>query len=280
MDMAEPRLSFLVCYNAYSDLLLNDDANRTLAEFIREKMRARVQKPEIAEKLMPDYRILTRRLAGDTQHCETFDRDNVSLVDVRRTPIERFTRTGIQVDGEVIELDAVIFATGFNAQTGAMDKVDIRGRGGLSLKQHWSGGMRTYLGMMSVGFPNLFWMNGPGSPFFNPILQAEYQGDWIARSIDELRQRGRTCIEPKPHSEEDWVNLTNAIGNKTLFPKSNNYYMGDNIPGKPRAVLFYFGGFPSYTEQCEEAAAKTYDTFALDRAEQETLGTDLLSSRR
>jgi cation diffusion facilitator CzcD-associated flavoprotein CzcO len=242
-------------YYVYTDVLLDEQANATLSEFARKKMSERINDPEIAEKLVPkEYPILTRRLSAETGYLETFNRDNVELIDVRENPIEKFTEKGIVVDGEEIELDVVIFATGFDVMTGAMDRIDIRGRGGQALKQRWGDGLTSYLGMMTHGFPNLIWMNGPGSPFYNPILMAEYQGDWLINVIDQLRANGQSCIEASPEAEATWVKLTNDIGDMTLFPKSNNYYMGDNIPGKPRRILFFFGGFPLYREQCDQAA--------------------------
>ncbi|TDU31227.1 cyclohexanone monooxygenase [Panacagrimonas perspica] len=253
----------LCLYYTYSDVLMSDAANQTLSDFVRAKMKARVKDPEIAEKLTPyEYPILTKRLSAETDYCETFNRDNVRLVDVRSTPIETFTETGIRVDGELIELDAVIFATGFDVMTGAMDRIDIRGRKGLTLKQRWSSGHTSYLGMMTHGFPNMIWMNGPGSQFFNPILQAEFQGDWIDKVIKSLKERGKTCFEATEESEDAWIRLNDDIANMTLFPKSKNYYMGDNIPGKARRILFYFGGFPSYRSACE-TAARDLDSFNL-----------------
>jgi cyclohexanone monooxygenase len=245
----------LCFYYTYTDILTSESANETLGEFIRSKTRERIRDPEVAEKLVPtDYHILTRRLSADTDYCETYNRENVTLVDLREKPIDGFYENGISVGGQMIDLDVIIFATGFDVMTGAMDRIDIRGRGNQSLKKRWETGHTSYLGMMTEGFPNLLWMNGPGSPFYNPLLQAEYQGQWISRLISTLKTNGKKCIEPLLESEAAWVKLNDDIGAMTLFPKSNNYYMGDNIPGKPRRILFYFGGFPSYREQCESAA--------------------------
>lgn len=258
----------LCFYNTYTDILLDESANETLSEFLRNKMRQRVRDPQIAEKLVPqDYPVLTRRLSADTDYCETFDRSNVSLIDVREDPIVRFETSGLRLQSGPVELDAMVFATGFDIQTGAMDKVDIRGRGGRSLKSDWSEGLSSYLGMMTRGFPNLIWLNGPGSPFFNPLLQAEFQGQWLDQLIRHMKQNRLQCVEPHLQDEKDWVQLTDAIGNATLFPKSRNYYMGDNVPGKPRRVLFFFGGFPAYREACEEAA-RDYSAFEFMDEEQ------------
>jgi len=237
-------------YYAYTDTIIDEESNQTLGDFAIKKMKARVNDPVVAEKLSPDYAILTRRLSPETNYLETFNQDNVHLVDLLESPLERITEKGIVVGGEEIELDVIIFATGFDVMTGAMDRIDIRGREGQSLKERWSGGLTSYLGMMTHGFPNYFWVNGPRSPFYNPILLAEYQGDLIFNAAKQLDDLGKDCLEAKADAEEAWVDLTNMIGDMTLFPKSNNYYMGDNIPGKPRRVVFFFGGFVAYEEQC------------------------------
>ena len=243
-------------YYAYTDSLLDDESNETLAEFAREKIRERVTDPELAEKLCPDYQILTRRLSPETDYLEVFNQDNVELVDLNDRPIERFTSNGIVVGGEEIELDAVVFATGFDVMTGAMDRIDIRGRDNRTLKARWAEGLTSYLGMMTHGFPNLFWVNGPHSPFYNPILLAEYQGDFICSLFSQVSSQNAQQVEANEDAERQYVQLTNEIGNMTLFPKSDNYYMGDNIPGKPRNVVFFFGGFPLYREQCSTAGAE------------------------
>lgn len=243
-------------YYAYTDTLLDEDSNASLADFARDKIRERVKDPATAEKLCPDYHILTRRLSPETNFLEAFNRDNVNLVDLKEKPIERFTETGIIVGGEEIVLDIVIFATGFDVMTGAMDRIDIRGRDQQSLKGHWKEGLTSYLGMMTRGFPNFFWINGPHSQFYNPILLAEFQCNLIFDALTEMEQDGKTSLEANADNEKGWVELTNQIGNMTLFPKSNNYYMGDNIPGKPRQTVFFLGGFPMYREQCQAAFDK------------------------
>lgn len=242
-------------YYAYTDSLLDDESNETLAEFAREKIRERVNDPQLADKLCPDYQILTRRLSPETDYLEVFNQENVELVDLNDRPIEHFTPNGIVVGGEEIELDAVVFATGFDVMTGAMDRIDIRGRDDRTLKARWSEGLTSYLGMMTHGFPNLFWVNGPHSPFYNPILLAEYQGDFICSLFSQVSAQNAQQVEADEDAERQYVQLTNEIGNMTLFPKSDNYYMGDNIPGKPRNVVFFFGGFPLYREQCSTAGA-------------------------
>ena len=240
-------------YYAFTDSLLDMDSNDTLAEFAREKIRARVNDPAIADKLCPTYPILTRRLSPETGYLEVFNQDHVRLIDLHDAPLRRFTANGIICGEEEIALDAVIFATGFDVMTGAMDRIDIRGRTGQPLKTRWSAGLTSYLGMMTHGFPNLFWLNGPHSPFYNPILLAEYQVNYLCELFRTLEQAGHTAVEARESAEEQYVDLTNRVGNQTLYPTSENYYLGDNIPGKPRNVLFWFGGFPFYRKQCRLA---------------------------
>ena len=240
-------------YYAFTDSLLDMESNRTLAEFARQKIRERVDDPAIAEKLCPDYPILTRRLSPETNYLEVFNQGNVHLIDLHDEGIRHFTHNGIVVGEREIALDAVIFATGFDVMTGAMDRIEIRGRAGESLKTRWREELTSHLGMMTHGFPNLFWVNGPHSPFYNPILLAEFQCDFIADLIADLSDRREDVIEAKAEEERLYVKLTNDIGNSTLYPESDNYYMGDNIPGKPRATLFWFGGFPFYRKQCRLA---------------------------
>ena len=240
-------------YYAFTDSLLNIESNRTLADFAREKIRERLDDPAIAEKLCPNYPILTRRLSPETNYLEAFNQPNVELIDLHEQPISHFTTNGIVVGDTEIELDAVIFATGFDVMTGAMDRIDIRGLEGEALKTRWAEGLSSHLGMMTHGFPNLFWINGPHSPFYNPILLAEFQCDYITDLITDMSDDGLDVLEANPTAEREYVQLTNDIGNSTLYPESDNYYMGDNIPGKARATLFWFGGFPFYRKQCRLA---------------------------
>lgn len=248
----------LAPYYAYTDTLLNESSNETLSAYARERMSARVDDPRIAEKLCPDYPILTRRLSPETNYLEVYNQDNVTLVDLRERPIRRFTPDAIVVgDDELtvdeIAIDAVVFATGFDIMTGAMDRIDIRGRGGASLKSRWATSLTSYLGMTTNGFPNFFWVNGPQSPFFNPLLLAEYQGDLILGLIKTMNERAAELVEARRDAEQAYVNITNEIGQMTLFAQSDNYYMGDNVPGKPRNILFFLGGFPMYRELCDGA---------------------------
>ena len=244
----------LCFYYTFSDLLTDEKANRTLEHFFKEKIRSRVKNPEVARKLTPvENPILTKRLAGDTGYCEAFNRDNVELVDIRTDPIQRFTTAGIVVGEREIPLDIVILATGFDVATGAISRIDIRGPNGRSLKDHWSDGVKTYLGMMTSGFPNLYWLFGPGSPFYNPMLLAEYQVNRIEQFIDSAAEN-QVAVEATPEAEQAWVALHDMIAEATLFTRGNNYYMGANIPGKKRQMTLFFGGMQIYDEHCEKAA--------------------------
>ena len=218
-------------YYAFTDSLLSMESNKTLADFARAKIRERVDDPTIAEKLCPDYPILTRRLSPETNYLEAFNQANVELIDLHEQRMSHFTRDGIVVGETEIQLDAVIFATGFDVMTGAMDRIDIRGRGDQALKTRWAESVTSHLGMMTHGFPNLFWVNGPHSPFYNPILLAEFQCDFITDLIADLSGYETNVIEADAEAERQYVELTNHIGNSTLYPESDNYCMGDNPTG-------------------------------------------------
>lgn len=253
-------------YNSFPDLFTTKEANDTLVEFFQEKMRERITDSEVAEKLIPkDYPILMKRLVADNGYLETFNRDNVTLVDVKNSPIEEITPNGVVVEGKEYKLDTIVFATGFDAVTGSMTRIDIRGRNGLTLNEHWANGPRNYLGLMIAEFPNLFMLDGPGSPgaFFQPILLSEYQGRWLGECIEYMNRHNLTCIEPSAEAENEWVEHSAEMANKTLLPKADSWYMGANIPGKPRVSLMYIGGFPNYSKQCNAAAVNGYKGFIL-----------------
>ena len=253
-------------YLAYTDLVVNQEANDALADFVRDKIRERVKDPAVAEKLLPrGWPILTKRLCADTGYYETYNRDNVTLVDIKQTPIEEFTETGLRVGGVDYPFDDVVFATGFDAMTGALDRIDIRGRGGSRLKEYWEGGPRTYLGFMTAGFPSLFYIDGPSSlgAVFQPVLVSQFQVNWLGECFDWLRAQGRGPIEPTADGEEGWIRLCADLADATLFPQANSWYMGANIPGKPRVILAYLGGFPDYRRRFQEAAADGYAGFTV-----------------
>ena len=253
---------------AYVDLLTSKEANDTAAEFCREKIRAVVRDPKIAELLSPkDYPVGTKRMCVDTGYYETFNRDNVTLVDIRRAPIEAITPDGLRTREAAYTLDSIVFATGFDAMTGALLAIDVRGRDGRALKDVWAEGPRTYLGLAVAGFPNLFAVTGPGSPsvLSNMIVSIEQHVDWIAGCLDHMRAAGHETIEATATAQEAWVAHVNEIGHMTLYPRANSWYMGANIPGKPRVFMPYIGGVGAYRQICDDVAAKGYEGFTLAR---------------
>ncbi len=248
----------------FDDLLSNKEANDTAARFLRGKIESIVRDPEIAAKLTPDTVVACKRLCVDTDYYATFNRPNVSLVDVLEVPIREITPTGLRTADAEFELDAIVFATGFDAMTGALLKVDIRGRAGCTLREKWAEGPRTYLGLATAGFPNLFTITGPGSPsvLSNMIPSIEQHVEWIADCIAWVRQGEAACIEATVEAEDAWVAHVNEVAGETLFPSCNSWYLGANVPGKPRVFMPYLG-FPPYVEKCEEVVAKGYEGFAL-----------------
>ena len=250
----------------FRDLILDKAANDTAAEFIRSKIRDIVEDPDVARVLTPtDHPFATKRPCLDTGYFETFNRDNVTLVDLRRTPITEIVPTGIRTTGGVHELDCIVFATGFDAMTGPLLRVDIRGRGDRPLSDKWSAGPRTYLGIATAGFPNLFILTGPGSPsvLSNMVIAIEQHVDWIADCLSYLGAHGLDAIEATVEAEDAWVDHVNQLANATLFPRANSWYMGANVPGKPRVFLPYVGGFPQYRSTCDDVAAEGYRGFKL-----------------
>ncbi|HSL50635.1 MAG TPA: NAD(P)/FAD-dependent oxidoreductase [Candidatus Deferrimicrobiaceae bacterium] len=253
---------------AYSDLLVSQEANDTAAEFFRAKIRAIVRDPAVAELLCPkSYPLGTKRLCVDTGYYATFNRDNVTLVDVSRVPIEAITPTGVRTGDAEYAVDALVFATGFDAMTGALLNIDIRGRAGRPLREMWAEGPRTYLGIAVAGFPNLFMITGPGSPsvLSNMIVSIEQHVDWIADCLTYLDRHGHATIEPTADAQEAWVRHVDEVGHMTLYPLAPSWYMGANIPGKPRIFMPYIGGVGVYRQKCDEVAAKGYEGFALGR---------------
>ena len=249
---------------AFVDLLFDRDANDTAAEFVRDKIREIVKDPKVADRLSPKTVIGCKRLCVDTGYFETFNRDNVELVDVSETPIDEITDAGLRVGGRDFEFDSIVFATGFDAMTGALLSIDVRGRGGRSLQDAWAEGPRTYLGLGVVGFPNFFTISGPGSPsvLTNMIVSIEQHVNWITECIGYLRDNGHSHIEATPEAQDAWVAYVNTIADFTLFPSCNSWYLGANVPGKPR-VFMPLLGFPAYVEKCNDVAAKGYEGFAL-----------------
>ena len=253
----------------YVDLLTSQEANDTAAEFCRAKIRALVRDRGVAELLVPrDYPVGTKRMCVDTDYYATFNRDNVTLVDIRTAPIEAITPRGLRTRGAEYTVDSLVFATGFDAMTGALLAVDIRGRGGRTLREAWAEGPRTYLGLAVAGFPNLFTITGPGSPsvLSNMIVSIEQHVDWIADCLVYLRAHGREVVEATADAQEAWVAHVNEVGNTTLYPRAASWYMGANVPGKPRIFMPYIGGVWTYRQKCDAIAAEGYEGFALTPA--------------
>jgi cyclohexanone monooxygenase len=252
----------LALYGACFDLLFDKAANDTVAEFVREKIRGIVTDPAVAEKLAPKgYPIAGKRICVDTGYYATFNRDNVTLVDLTEEPIERVTRAGVKTSVREYAVDAIVYAIGFDAMTGALDKIDIRGKGGARLKDAWAGGPETYLGLMVAGFPNLFLVTGPGSPsvLSNMAVAIEQHVEWISDCIDWMGTRQAGVIEATVAAQDAWVAHVGEVGAATIFPLANSWYVGANVPGKPRVFMPYIGTFPVYRDKCNEVAAAGYD---------------------
>jgi cyclohexanone monooxygenase len=250
--------------SGYADMGVSLKANDIAAEFIRDRIRDRVNDPETAELLCPrDYPAGAKRLCVDIGYYETFNQDHVHLVDINTTPIERITAKGIKTSEEEFAFDSIVFATGFDAMTGTLAKIDIRGRGGEKLKEKWADGPRTYLGLMSAGFPNLFLVTGPQSPsvISNMVVSIEQHVEWIADCIGRV---GDGVIEPLEQAENEWVEHSNMIAGFTVYPYAKSWYLGDNIPGKPRIFMAYLGGVPEYRRICDAVAEQGYAGFAID----------------
>jgi cyclohexanone monooxygenase len=256
----------LPMYGAFADLMVDPRANGTAHEFFAAKIREKVTDPETAEKLIPKgYPFGGKRICVDADYFETFNRDNVTLVDVSEQPIQRITPTGIIAGDIEIPLDVIVFATGFDAMTGALLAIDIRGRDGRTLQDKWSEGPRTYLGVATAGFPNLFMVTGPGSPsvFSNMVVSIEQHVDWITDAVARLRKDGAQLMEADRAAEDAWVDHVNAVADSTLLPRANSWYMGANVPGKPRIFMPYLGGVGAYRQKCDEVAAAGYDGFQI-----------------
>ncbi|MDR5761326.1 NAD(P)/FAD-dependent oxidoreductase [Caballeronia sp. LZ035] len=251
----------------FKDLLTDREANETASQFIRERIADIVKDPAIAEKLTPrDHLYATKRPPIDTHYFETFNRDNVELVDLKATPIVEVVPEGIRTSDALIPLDVIVFATGFDALTGPLMALNIEGRGGLKLKDAWAHGPRTYLGLQSPGFPNLFTITGPGSPsvLTNMPIAIEQHVEWITACIGRMRDQGATRIEPADTAAENWARHVNEVADATLMPMaSSSWYLGANIPGKPRVFMPYAGGMARYAEICGEVASKGYEGFLI-----------------
>jgi cation diffusion facilitator CzcD-associated flavoprotein CzcO len=247
----------------FHDIMTNREANEDFAEFVRNKIRQRVKDPVVAEKLVPkDHPFGSKRIPLETEYYEAYNRDNVLLVDLKETPIECITPKGIKTSDKEYELDMIIYATGFDAVTGALTRIDIHGEGGQTLKDKWAAeGLRTYLGLQTAGFPNLF--IAVSSAFCNYPVCAEMLVEWITECIRYMREKGFTRIAPTLQAEDAWVEHTNELAAATLLSGTNSWFWGANIPGKKRTFLLYANTTPAYRQKCAEVAAKGYEGFLL-----------------
>ena len=268
----------LLFLGAFNDALTNPTSNELIADFVREKIRTTVRDPETARRLSPDSVIGCKRLCVDTDYYETFNRPNVSLIDLREQPIERFTKQGIVFGGTrsssastatadepactEIEFDAIVFATGFDAMTGAINNIEIRGRDRRALAETWVDGPVNYLGLSVHGFPNLFMVTGPGSPsvLTNMIVSIQHHVEWITDCLARLRDSRRTTIEADVEAQREWVEHVNSVAGMTLYTSCSSWYLGANVYGKPR-VFMPLPGFPAYAQRCAEVARDNYKGF-------------------
>lgn len=253
----------------FSDQMISLEANEEARKFYEEKIRAVIDDPAVADLLIPtDHPIGTKRICTDTNYFQTFNRPDVTLISVRTTPIESIDPTGIRTSETHYDIDALVLATGFDAMTGTLAKIDITGRGGQKLVDDWSDGPRTYLGLGTDGFPNLFLVSGPGAPavLANMVLHAEAHVNWIADVIAYLDDHGYAAIEPTADAVDDWIAECAQRAEATLFTRANSWYMGANVPGKPRQFMLFIGGFGAYLDICNEVAAAGYKGFELLKA--------------
>ncbi|ANY22256.1 flavin-containing monooxygenase [Gordonia terrae] len=251
---------------AFPDQTTNIEANDTAREYVEARIREIVRDPAVADMLIPtDHPIGTKRIVTDSGYFETFNRDNVTLVNLRETPIEQIEPTGVRTSAQSFELDMLIFATGFDAMTGSLSRIDVRGRRGRALREEWAAGPRTYLGLAVHGFPNMFIVTGPGSPsvLANMVLGAEQHVDWVADAINYVAEHNATTIEAETDAVDSWVAECSAKASNTLFPSANSWYMGANIEGKPRVFMPYIGGFGAYGNICAEVAEAGYKGFEI-----------------
>jgi len=261
------RGSFKFFLDSYNDIAVSEEANKSLADFVRKKIRQIVRDPAVADKLMPNHFVMTKRPILEDGYFEAYNRDNVTLVDLREDPIERFTKTSVVTRSGEHLIDVLVLATGFDAISGSMLRLDPKGRGGVPLHERWKERFHNYLGMAVAGFPNLFMIHGPGSPgvFYNMPLGAERQLNWIGDLILHLRERELGAVEPSESSEVAWGNEVSGIANATLFPRTDSWWTGANVEGKPRYFSAYLGG-SIYYARIADVAAKDYAGFEFEPA--------------
>lgn len=251
----------------FNDLLVNEETNELVSEFLRGKIEAAVDDPEIAKKLMPyEYPVGAKRVCVGTDYYETYNRDNVSLVDLRSEKLQRIEKNGIRTDDAFYPVDVLILATGYDAMTGALLRIDIKTTAGKSLREEWAGGPGTYLGLGIAGFPNMFVVTGPGSPsvFSNMVLSVEHDMDWITDCLDYLRDKGAKTIEADPQAQDIWMDHVDEVASRTLVNKAASWYRGANVSGKPQKFMPYVGGVNTYQAKCREVAAHGYEGFLID----------------
>ena len=250
--------------HAFTDLMVNKASNDTVADFVRERIRRVVHDPAVAQALCPkDHPLGTKRICVDIDYFETYNRPNVRLVDLQATPIESVTDDSVWTRDEAFPLDALVCATGYDALTGAVLQIDITGRDGVSLREQWRDGPGTFLGLMTVGFPNMFIITGAGSPsvLVNMVVGVEQHVDWIARCLDDMRRDGLSTIEAEQSAQTRWVTHVNEAADKTLFPLAQSWYLGANVPGKPRVFMPYVSKIGLYRAECDRIAANNYEGF-------------------
>ncbi len=258
--------SFLGLFN---DTVIDIEANNLSAEYVRERIRDTIDDPATADKLLPyDYPIGAKRICLDTDYFVTYNRDNVDLVSVRETPIEEITPRGLRVGDTDYEFDVIVFATGYDAMTGPLNAIDIRGADGVLLRDTWAAGPRTYLGIATAGFPNLFMLTAPGSPsvLVNMIISIEQHVDWVTDLLVYARTHGYSRIEAATDAQDTWVEHVNDAASRTLFPRANSWYVGANVPGKPRVFMPYVAGAGPYRKICDDVASHDYRGFTLSAA--------------
>jgi len=250
---------------AFNDILFNDDANQACIDYWRSRIEEIIDDPKLVDLLTPDEEFGCKRLCSGTGFYEMFNRDNVTLVDVRGTGIERFTPTGLRAEGVDYNLDTIIFATGFDAMTGSVTRIRITGKGGQTIQQKWAEGPKTYLGLMISGFPNMFNMVSAGSPsvLATMVTAAEQHGDWVGECLDHMRETGKTVIEVTPEAEAEWTAEVKRAGDASLRTNCDSWYVGSNIEGKARAFAPYIGGWPPYVARCNAETASKYENCVL-----------------
>jgi cyclohexanone monooxygenase len=255
--------------SSFADFGIDAAATAEAGKFVDNKIRAIVKDPKVADLLVPhDHPIGTKRLCVDSGYYATFNRDNVTLIDIRTHKIEAITPHGLRTSNAEYRFDNLILATGFDAMTGALDRIDIRGRGGVRLRDEWAEGPKTYLGLMVSGFPNMFMITGPGSPsvLTNMLASIEQHVDWITDCLGHLQSHQQSRIEPTPAAQAQWVAHVNETAHMTLAPQANSWYMGANVPGKPRMFMPYVAGLDVYRLHCADIAAQGYSGFTLSAA--------------